>query len=393
MFEAPLSFDEAVEWFRARVPMTDEQWDKLTKRARQQAFTVSGVADLDMVSEVWRALDKAVSKGTTFADFADSVRGPLESAWGGEKPFRLDTIFRTNVQLSYSAGRQEQQSDPAVLKQRPFWKYSAILDSRSTSICRGCNGTVLAADDPWWETHQPPLHFNCRSTVISLSKSQAERAGVAEAAPEIEPSDGFGDPMRPWAPSSKDYPHDLWHAYEGGAGKGGGGPGGGSGGGGGDGSAPPAPWFTDQEPRPPGTMTGPRRRLATHELGLAVELVNEGNFFVVSKDTHGKTGKEFEGWIGTEPDVPRDLAHKVELKHMQGGSNPKDKLKKKVLSSIADGGQAPNIVIDARESSLTIEQAFEAVAEIRGREHFPDAGPLWHIRIKGLGFDRTFSDL
>lgn len=76
---------------------------------------------------------------------------------------------------------------------RPFWKYVAILDGRTTATCAPLQGTVRPHDDDFWLTHWPPLHFNCRSTVVSLSRAEAARAGGATPVPKAAgPGKGFG---------------------------------------------------------------------------------------------------------------------------------------------------------------------------------------------------------
>jgi SPP1 gp7 family putative phage head morphogenesis protein len=208
-------FDKAVAWFRERVPLTSAEWAKLTEEAQARAFTVANVAQLDVVADVWRALDEAIAGGTTFADFKAAVGDKLAAEWGGEDATRLETIFRTNVQLAYNAGRYDQQTDPAVLEARPFWRYSAVLDSRTSRICGPLHGTTLPADHSWWSHHQPPLHFNCRSTIVSLTPDQAQSFGIATDAPDVEPQDGFGKPgMPPYQPDLSDRPAALASAYE-----------------------------------------------------------------------------------------------------------------------------------------------------------------------------------
>jgi SPP1 gp7 family putative phage head morphogenesis protein len=185
----PESYEEAVLFFREKVPMTREDWDALEESARQRAFMVSGVAQLDLVAEVYASIDKAIAEGKVIDDFRDDVAAKLYDAWGREEPWRLETILRTNIQTAYSAGRYDQQQE--VKDDRPFWEYSAVMDSRTSDICAELDGKVLPADDPFWDSHNPPLHFNCRSTIISLTEEQANRKGV-DSPPAIKAQDGFG---------------------------------------------------------------------------------------------------------------------------------------------------------------------------------------------------------
>jgi SPP1 gp7 family putative phage head morphogenesis protein len=158
----PRRFDEAVDFFRNRVPMPKAEWLKLGTAARQRGFTVADVAQLDVIHQVWLALDDAIARGSTFEDFKATVSETLADEWLGSvanPPARVETIFRTNVMTANNAGRHAQMTDPVVRDRRPYWQYVDIDDQRECPICNACHGTILPADDAWWGSHYPPLHF------------------------------------------------------------------------------------------------------------------------------------------------------------------------------------------------------------------------------------------
>lgn len=216
-----LAFEEAVSWFRARVPLSDAAFYALTAEARRRAFTIAAVATLDLVAETQDSLDRALAEGLSFADWKSEIADRLVAAWAespdgpADPAWRLETIFRTNAQMAYSTGRFHQLDDPAVRRARPFRLYDAILDARTTEACRGFNGTTLPADDPWWDTHWPPVHFNCRSGVRSLRASQAEARGITQVPPGDAGQPGFGltPTEREWQPNAADYDPALWREY------------------------------------------------------------------------------------------------------------------------------------------------------------------------------------
>lgn len=207
---------EAIEWFRARVPMTPDEYRALEDRARRKAFAVAGVMDLDLLNDAYKAIDKAIAEGTTFADFQKEIGPKLEKTWGGADSSRLSVIFQTNVQSAYSAGRWRQLTDPDVLAERPVWVYDAVLDGRTSAICKSLDGTTLPADDPFWGTHHPPNHFSCRSGIISLTEAEATTRGLTETPPKAPASSGFGLPPdeNEWTPSLGKYPPELRAAYD-----------------------------------------------------------------------------------------------------------------------------------------------------------------------------------
>ncbi len=214
-------FDEAVLWFRSRLPnLSDDEWLKLLTQTGFESKTWASKAQLDLVAQVWAGIDTAIEQGGTFAEFKAKLTDDVRAAWGGQAQVdasRLETIFRTNVQMAYGAGRVEQLQDPDVLESRPFWRYSAIHDARTSEICKACDGVVLPANHPWWSSHQPPLHHRCRCSIISMRATAAERRGITTSPTDMEASTGFGnvEKVREFRPSTKDYPPELARNWKG----------------------------------------------------------------------------------------------------------------------------------------------------------------------------------
>jgi SPP1 gp7 family putative phage head morphogenesis protein len=207
-----------VTWFRDRLVMTDDEFQSIETASHATAFTVAGVAQLDLVTQVWEAADRAVAQGETLESFQKSMGAKLAAAWGKDMPWRVETIYRTNVQSAYSRGRWLQMNHPAVLRARPWRKFSAIMDSRTSPICGPCDGVVRAADDPWWQQHVPPLHHNCRSHLVTLSDEEAKAEGVSKDTPNVDADVGFGEapspvPRAAWQPDLSQYPSVLAHVY------------------------------------------------------------------------------------------------------------------------------------------------------------------------------------
>ncbi len=210
-------YSEAVTWFRQRVPMTREEFDSLRARERGRAFTVAGVAQLDIITQVWEAMERALAEGTPLADFKREIGPQLRRAWARNQaepahvPSRLETIFRTNAQTAYVAGRITQLRAPAVARVLPYWMFSAVLDLRTSAICQPLHGTVLPAGHPWWRWHTPPLHHRCRSIPIGVSQAVGDEKRT-QVPREVQPAEGFGlDPTQGsgWRPNLGAYPQAL----------------------------------------------------------------------------------------------------------------------------------------------------------------------------------------
>lgn len=210
-------FDEAEAWFDSRFPITEELKDQLREYAGKRAWLLAGVTELDLVLEVFESIRAALRDGTPLAEWKREIRERIGERWGTKTSARLDVIFRTNVQTAYGRGRYVQMKDPVVVAVRPFWMFDAILDGRTTKLCQDRNKTILRQDDPWWSDNYPPIHHQCRSSVRSLTESQAKRRGISPSAPDAdEPGGGFGKAPTAdeWKPDPDKYPPELWRIFE-----------------------------------------------------------------------------------------------------------------------------------------------------------------------------------
>lgn len=214
----PDASEEAVAWFRNRVPVDRATWAGLDAGARRRAWTLAGTTSLEVLAGVWRRLDAAIAQGTNFGTFRRAAREHLEQTWAGEDSPGAHVVFRNAVQTAYSAGRWAQSTDPDVLAGRPWWRFEAILDPRTTEICRPLDRVTLRAEDPWWASHYPPLHHQCRSGVVTLSAEQAAALGGARAPDghEHAPQSGWGGTpnLGEWSPDTSDAPAPLREAFE-----------------------------------------------------------------------------------------------------------------------------------------------------------------------------------
>ena len=156
----PVPFDEAIQFFQGKVPMTMDEFLDLAKEARIRAFSISNVTGMSALSDIQSSVARAIQEGLSFGDWKKLIGETLLNY--GIEGFRMETIFRSNVQTAYQAGHYQQMHDPDVLKDRPYWKYVAVMDERTRPEHAAWHDTVLPADDPWWDTHYPPNGYNCR---------------------------------------------------------------------------------------------------------------------------------------------------------------------------------------------------------------------------------------
>lgn len=180
---------EAIEYWKTRIPISNKEITTLTNEARERAFYVAGLAKLDQVNLVHNALLEALENGTTLETFKTEIAEVIKRQ-GWDKR-RIETIFQTNMQTAYQAGRWK--AIQSTKKYLPYLQYSSVLDSRTRPAHSVLHGIVFPVDHPFWDSHYPPNGFNCRCTALALSEYQVEKEGL-EVQKEVPRSFEYEDP-------------------------------------------------------------------------------------------------------------------------------------------------------------------------------------------------------
>ena len=181
-------------------------WQEVWQDAHKKSFTVAKVMREDILCDIREAVEKAIADGLTLEQFKQELELILKSKgwWGvvsgkpeevrkellkrnliknpdlipdGDEPvtvklgspYRLKTIYRTNIQTSYMTGRYKTQVENT--DNRPYWQYVAVMDRRTRPSHRILNGRVFRFDDPFWNDFYPPNGWGCRCRVRALSNS------------------------------------------------------------------------------------------------------------------------------------------------------------------------------------------------------------------------------
>ena len=189
----PLSFDEAVAFSQGRISLTRKDYYQISDALRARAWTVGRLAQLDAVERArthYLAQLKGDASGVEpFVQSLDLDGAMGASGWASGQAGYYETVYRTNIQSDYNAGRAQQfkNNPPALLE------FIGIEDARQTDICARRTGTVLPPDDPWWEANWPPLHYNCRSTVRAIYADEAAGYDLTKLSP---PSPEYAKPAQ-----------------------------------------------------------------------------------------------------------------------------------------------------------------------------------------------------
>lgn len=187
---------DAISYLESKGAQITFDWKEVWQNAQAKAFTVAGVARLDVLEDIRGALKTALAEGKTQKWFAQQLEPVLRAkGWWGKRvesgpydqkggksrvvkmgsPARLNLIYRQNMQTAYMAGRYKQMLENA--DNRPWWRYVAVLDQRTRPAHRLLNGRTFRFDDAFWSSHYPPNGWGCRCRVQALSDVGLEREG------------------------------------------------------------------------------------------------------------------------------------------------------------------------------------------------------------------------
>ncbi|MCU8035044.1 MULTISPECIES: phage minor head protein [unclassified Shewanella] len=187
---------DAVAYFRAKGFAISDDWQDVWTRAHARAFTVAKAAQMDVLTAIRNQVDAALSQGLTAKQFQANLKPQLEKlGWWGKKevdgrevqlgsPYRLNTIYRQNLQTAYMAGRYRRMLSRT--KTHPYWQYVAIDDGQTRPAHARLRGKVFRFDDPIWDIIYPPNGWGCRCRVRALTEAQVKAMGIT-----VENGEGY----------------------------------------------------------------------------------------------------------------------------------------------------------------------------------------------------------
>lgn len=220
MFEAPLTFTEAVAMLTARLDTPTAlkhkeiaaTWDA---DFRHRAFFSARVTEATVLSElhnrVQAVLDGKMTDKQAVALLRDYFVGPGADplAKMGFAPKagartiaelaslpRLQLIVETNVRMAQECGHYQQWAESAAYYRYGVWRCGYAEEHREEHLAR--DGKVYAFDHPIWTQSPPGGEFNCHCYREIASEDEIMDMGLAPEPPSspFEPSSLGFDPSR-----------------------------------------------------------------------------------------------------------------------------------------------------------------------------------------------------
>lgn len=168
------------------------------------AFTVAKAMQLDVLSDIKTAVEKAIENGTTFEQFKKELKPTLmKKGWWGRKEMsdpltgrtvdaqlgsdrRLKTIYSTNLRSAYQKGQYDRTME-SDLHPYLMYKLGASVHHREEHL-RWSN-LILPKDDPLWNSIFPPNGYGCKCYTVAVTearKQKYEQNGVPAYNPDTQ---------------------------------------------------------------------------------------------------------------------------------------------------------------------------------------------------------------
>ncbi len=160
---------QAIEWFE------------------KKSFYIKNILNEQLLKQIKQILITAMEIGEPLPETMAKIENIYEPFLGDDriiideeqpKPYRIETLVRTNSTAAMNWGRMTMYNDPELEGFVEAVQYSAILDERTTDICKHLDGKIVRLNDPDLQRIIPPNHFNCRSVLVAVTLADPPYAPI-----------------------------------------------------------------------------------------------------------------------------------------------------------------------------------------------------------------------
>jgi len=154
------------------------------------AFTVAKAMQLDVLSDIKTAVEKAIENGTTFEQFKKDLKPTLmQKGWWGKRKMidpltgeivnaqlgsdrRLKTIYSTNLRSAYQKGQYDRTMASDA---HPYLMYRVGASVHHREQHLKWNNLILPKNDPLWNSIFPPNGYGCKCYTVAVTETRKQR--------------------------------------------------------------------------------------------------------------------------------------------------------------------------------------------------------------------------
>lgn len=149
-----------------------------------ESFKAVGDYSTDITKKARNIIVQGIKDGVPESEIVSLLRDEL----GATTDKWLATVVRTKTTEIYNDARKSYWDNDEFAKQViEAYEFSAILDDRTTDVCRFLDGKIFDKSE-FLNKITPPLHFNCRSILVPVTRFEAYQDDENYVEPGTEPS-------------------------------------------------------------------------------------------------------------------------------------------------------------------------------------------------------------
>jgi SPP1 gp7 family putative phage head morphogenesis protein len=167
-FSMESGFAGAKEFFIKKDVTDIETYNRLTNTAKEGAFSVAKITDLQTTEKLKGLIEDAIEEGIDLKTFQQNV-DELVAKTGITplSPHYMELVYRNNLFSTYNIGNKRGGLDDS---NTVSFRYIAVGDNRTRPTHAQLDGLVAKKNDPIWNDITPPIDHQCRCSIQSISQ-------------------------------------------------------------------------------------------------------------------------------------------------------------------------------------------------------------------------------
>ncbi|WP_186439830.1 phage head morphogenesis protein [Bacillus paralicheniformis] len=150
------------------------------------AYEIGIITEATVIERIKEHLRVGLQEGLTTRELTEHIR-KVSATWLSKS--HAETIARTETGKMYNAGRLARWLDPDTNGFVEALQYDAIVDRRTTDLCKSLDGMVVAVSNgAKVAEYTPPNHYKCRATWLPITKFEEWEENFE---PSEKPEKGF----------------------------------------------------------------------------------------------------------------------------------------------------------------------------------------------------------
>ena len=181
---------EALDYIKNKNLKVGFSYKDVWNEEHATAFTVAKAMQIDVLSDMKKAVEKALEDGQSFESFKKNIKPALQQkGWWGRKTMtdpltghevnaqlgsdrRLRTIYNVNLRSAYQKGQYDRTMASDL---HPYLMYRVGNSLKHREQHLAWDGLILPKDDPWWNNHFPPNGYGCKCYTRAVTEARKQR--------------------------------------------------------------------------------------------------------------------------------------------------------------------------------------------------------------------------